>query len=51
MPMVSCTMAACSGLGATRGLLLDYSTSAEAMRSTYGLPADDVVGYAAVVFA
>lgn len=48
---VAATVAACSAMGATRGVLLEYTTSAEVMARVYNTPAEDAVGYAAVVFA
>ncbi len=48
---IAATMAACSALGAARGICLDYCGSDEIMRDLYGQQADDRVGYAAVAFA
>ncbi len=48
---VAATVAACSAMGATKGIVLEYATSAEIMASLYQAPAEDAVGYAAVVFA
>lgn len=48
---VAATVAACSVMGATAGLTLKYTTSAEVMRQVYRNRSDDAVGYAAVVFA
>jgi hypothetical protein len=41
-------------MGATRGVVLDYTTSAEVIRASEGLHTgqiEDAVGYASVVFA
>ncbi len=48
---LAATMAACSIMGADRGVLLGYTTSAEVMKKTFRAAANDAVGYAAVVFA
>ena len=48
---LAATMAACSAMGAARGIVLEYTTSAEIMEKLYRAPAEDAVGYAAVVFA
>ena len=48
---IAATIAASAALGATRGLCLEYTTSAAVMREVYSSRADDSVGYAAVVFA
>ena len=48
---VAAAVAACSVMGATVGLTLKYTNSAEVMRQVYGTRSDDAVGYAAVVFA
>jgi AmmeMemoRadiSam system protein B len=48
---IAAAIAACAAMGATRGLTLDYTTSAEVMEQTYHTRADDAVGYASVVFA
>lgn len=47
---VAATVAACAELGATAGITLQYTNSAEVMRRVYHSPADDAVGYASVVF-
>lgn len=47
---VAATIAACSTMGATAGLTLEYATSAEVVQRVYGQRSDDAVGYAAVVF-
>ena len=44
---IAATIAACSTLGATRGLTLAHTTSSEVIPGQN----DDAVGYAAVVFA
>jgi AmmeMemoRadiSam system protein B len=48
---VAATIRAAAALGATRGHLLQHTTSAEVMRRASGAGADDAVGYAAVVFS
>jgi len=48
---IAATVAACAAMGATRGLCLEYTSSAEVMQRVYRQRADDAVGYAAVVFA
>ncbi len=48
---VAATMAAAAAMGAARGVCLQYTTSAEVMARTNMGPADDAVGYAAVIFA
>jgi len=48
---IAATIAACSALGANRGVCLEYVTSAEVMEKVYSTRADDCVGYAAIVFA
>ncbi len=48
---IAATIAACSAMGATAGLTLKYTSSAEVMRQVYSQRSDDSVGYAAVVFA
>ena len=48
---IAATIAACSAMGATRGICLDYTTSAEMMKEAFGRSAEDAVGYAAVIFA
>lgn len=46
---VAATIAACQRLGATRGILLRHTTSAEVLLDSYG-PMDGAVGYAGIVF-
>jgi AmmeMemoRadiSam system protein B len=48
---IAATISACSALGATRGVRLEYTTSAEVMKAVYSSRADDCVGYASVIFA
>ena len=48
---IAASIAACSARGATRAVLLQYTTSADVMESKFHTTADDAVGYAAVVFA
>jgi hypothetical protein len=48
---IAAALAACAALGATRGLCLEYTTSADVMEKVYRAASDDAVGYAAVVFA
>ncbi len=48
---IAATIAACSAMGATAGLTLKYTSSAEVMQEVYSQRCDDAVGYAAVVFA
>ncbi|MDY7009186.1 MAG: AmmeMemoRadiSam system protein B [Planctomycetota bacterium] len=48
---IAATIAACSVMGATSGLTLKYTTSAEVMRQVYGNRCDEAVGYVSVVFA
>ncbi|MBU0719362.1 MAG: AmmeMemoRadiSam system protein B [Planctomycetes bacterium] len=48
---IAATIAACAGLGATRGILLEHTTSAEIMAGRGCAGARDSVGYAGVVFA
>ncbi len=48
---VAATVAACSAMGATAGITLEYKTSADVMWKVYSQASDDAVGYAAVVFA
>ncbi len=48
---VAATMSACLAMGASRGIVLEHCTSAEVMEQVYHAPAEDAVGYAAVVFA
>ena len=48
---IAATIAATAALGATRGVVLDYTSSAEVMAETYGRHPEDAVGYASVVFA
>ena len=48
---IAATMAAASALGASRGLCLEYTTSADVMAAKHLGKTDDAVGYAAVVFA
>jgi MEMO1 family protein len=47
---VAATMAACSRAGATRGVILRHTTSAEVLQDRYG-PMSDAVGYAGIVFS
>lgn len=47
---VAATIAACRELGATRGILLRHTTSAEVLQDRYGRM-DDAVGYAGILFA
>lgn len=47
---VAATIAACRRLGATRGILLRHTTSAEVLLDSYG-PMDGAVGYAGIVFS
>lgn len=44
------TVAAAQALGATRGRLLEHTTSAEVLLRKFNEPQDDSVGYAAIVF-
>ncbi len=48
---VAATMAAAAAMGATRGICLEYTSSAEVMKKMRMGMAEDAVGYAAVVFA
>ena len=48
---IAATMAAAAAMGATRGICLEYTSSAEVMKKMRMGPAEDAVGYAAVVFA
>lgn len=51
---IAAAIAACAAMGATRGVVLDYTTSAEVIRASEGLhtgQVEDAVGYASVVFA
>ena len=48
---IAATMAAAAAMGATRGICLEYTSSAEVMRKLRMGLAEDAVGYAAVVFA
>jgi len=49
---ITAAIAACTVLGATRGICLDYTNSYEVIRETYPEhPDDTTVGYASVVFA
>jgi len=48
---IAATMAACSAMGATRGICLEYTTSAEVMERMHSGGGADCVGYAAVIFA
>ena len=47
---VAATIAACQHRGATRGILLRHTTSAEVLLDRFG-PTDDAVGYAGILFA
>lgn len=48
---IAATIAACKTLGATRGVLLEYTNSFEVIHSIYpNEPDDTTVGYASVVF-
>jgi len=47
---VAATIAACRQMGATRGVCLSYTTSADVLEQVYRTRSDDAVGYAAVVF-
>ena len=48
---VAATISAAAALGASKGHLLQHTTSAEVMRRQSGARANDAVGYAAVVFS
>ena len=48
---IAATITASAALGATAGVCLEYTSSAEVMEKVYSTRADDCVGYAAVVFA
>ena len=48
---VAATMAAAMKLGATEGILLDHTSSAEVITSRTGQTSEDSVGYAGFVFA
>lgn len=48
---VAATLAAAAKLGATRGLLLQHTTSSEIMAQHFAEDAEDSVGYAGIVFA
>ncbi len=48
---VAATLAAAAKLGATRGLLLQHTTSSEVMAQHFAEDAEDSVGYAGIVFA
>jgi len=48
---IAATIAAASAMGATRGICLEYTTSAEIMAAKQLGRSDDAVGYASVVFA
>ena len=48
---IAATMVAAAAMGASRGICLEYTTSAEVMAAKDLGRADDAVGYAAVVFA
>lgn len=45
------TIAACRKLGATSGILLQHTTSAEVTLARFGSEAEDSVGYAGIIFA
>jgi AmmeMemoRadiSam system protein B len=49
---IAASVAACKVMGATRGLVLQYTTSYEVIHAIYpGEPDDTTVGYASIVFA
>ena len=49
---IAATIAACREMGASRGVVLEYTNSYQVMRETYpGSQDDTTVGYASVVFA
>ena len=47
---VAATLAACASLGASKGILLDHTSSAEVLSHAGGDDQSDSVGYAGVVF-
>ncbi len=48
---IAATVAACGELGATKGVLLRHTNSAETLAAYHGDTSTDAVGYASVVFA